>query len=192
MEKTEEERKKYNEYQRNWRENNSEKIERNTQKFYESHPNYAKNYYKEYYKVHKDDIRKKQALWRELNAKMDTVYLFEDKRGQTLYIGSSSRFKERMSAHCTANSNLKMSAKEMIDKYNLSMIIYKDFSKYNLSRDDLFFIESYFKENIKEIIKTNAVNYNEKNLTRSKEELTNIATKQVVYKKFVQMDRYLN
>lgn len=170
---------------------NREKVKQYAQKFYENHPNYATNYYKEYYKVHKEDMLKKQAKWRECNVKMDTVYFFMDKNGQTLYIGSSSRFRDRISAHCTANSNLKMSAEEMVDEYNLEKIIYKDFTQYNLSRDDLYYLESYFKENTKEIIKTNAVHYDEKHLTRSKEELE-ILTESIDFQEFEQLDRYLN
>jgi len=192
MVRTEEKRKRRNEYHLEWTKKNPEKVEQYNQRFKEKHPDYATKYYKGYYQVNKKEMLEKHAMWRECNVKMDTVYFFVDKDGKIIYIGSSSRFRERISSHCTANSNLKMNAEEMVDKYKLSIILYKDFTEYNLSRDDLYYLESYFKGSTKEIIKTNAVHCNEKNLTRSKEDLIDIAINKVQYKAFQQLSRYLN
>jgi GIY-YIG catalytic domain. len=160
--------------------------------YYINNKDYFKNYYKEYYIQNREHILQKQSLWRQENIKMDTVYMFVNNEGETLYIGSSSRFKERISAHCTSNSNLNMTAEEMVDEFGLEKIIFKNFDEYNLSRHDLFFLEYYFKSNTEEIIKTSEVHYNEEKLTRSKSELIDIATNKVKWEEFNKLDRYLN
>lgn len=177
------------EYHRIWKKNNSEKVKGYRKKYYENNKDYFKNYYKE----KKEIILENARRWREKNEKMDAVYFFINNEGENFYIGSSSIFETRMSAHCTSNSNLHMTAEEMVSDsdINLSTILYKDFTSYNLSRDDLYFLERWYKNNTKELRKTNQVYYKEENLTRSKEELIDLAENQVEYKEFEKLDRYL-
>ncbi|OOM81836.1 hypothetical protein CLPUN_08140 [Clostridium puniceum] len=185
MELTIEQREEYNEYHRNYRKNNPEKFK----KYREDRKDYQHNYYIQNY----ENIRLQQKGYRDNNLKFDAVYFFMFNE-EISYIGSSARFKERMSAHCCGDSNLKMSAEEMVQAKLLNKILYKDFNEYNLNRADLYFIEQYEKDrncNNEILGKNNKVPYKEENLSRSKEELIKIAN-EIEFKEFDKLDRYLN
>ncbi len=150
-------------------------------------------YWKEYYKDHKKEILKNNAKWRE-NNKADVIYFHISEDGRILYIGSSGQraVVERQSAHLTGNSNLKMTVEEYIEKYRFSTIMYKDLTRFNLSRHDLYFLESYFKKNHVQVLDGNNVKYKEDELTRSEDELIRIA-EQEEYKLFnFDLEKYLN
>lgn len=162
-------------------------MENSTRKFKEKHP----DYWKQYYRDHKKQILQTGKQWREDN-KGDYIYFHISEDGEILYIGSSGGrpFIERQSLHMNGNSNIKLTINEYVGKYNFSDIIYKDFTNLNLSRQDLYFIEKYFKDRYKEIIDSRKVHYNKEKLTRSEEELIEIA-ESVEFKEF-DIDRYLN
>lgn len=203
MEMTQEQREKYNreyqrEYQKEYRKNNAEKIIEYNREYRKNNPEKfrgyrekAKDYLTNYYKEHREHIREQQKEYRENNVYLDAIYFFIDKNNETLYLGSSARLNERISSHMTANSNLKMTAEELAE-IGLKKIIYKDFSEYGLSRADLFFIEQYFKNKVKELIECRkSVGYKEEELTHSKEELIRIA-EETDYKEYKKLERYLN
>lgn len=182
---------KQKEYIKKYKKEHKEEQKEYMKNYYKNNKSYYKTYFQIYYLEHKEHMLETARKWREENAKIDTIYMFIDNNENTIYCGSSSRFRERISSHCTSNSNLNMSAEEMVDKYNLEKIIYKDFTQYELSRDDLFFLEFHQKENTKEILKTKKVHVNEENLTRSKENLIDILN-QVKWQTFNKLDKYLN
>lgn len=165
-----------------------EKRREYSKEYYNKNREYYLEYFKEYYKNHKDELDKKNKEWRESN-KGDFVY-FHMSKAKVLYIGSTSRtLIERQSAHMTGNSNLNMNVEEYIKKYKFSKILYKDFTRYNLNRCDLYFIEGYFKEKFGEIIKNKVPNPKEEELSKDKDELIKIA-EEVELEEF-DIDKYL-
>lgn len=158
-------------------------------KWREEHP----DYWKEYYLDHKDVILKNNADWRE-NNKKDIIYFHVSEDGEVLYIGSSGERPviERQSAHLTGNSNLKMTAEEYIEKHKFNKIMYKDLTLFNLSRQDLYCLEKYYKEHYPQVIEGNNVNYKEEGLTRSEEELIKIAEEQEYEIFDFDLERYIN
>ncbi|OOP74135.1 GIY-YIG nuclease family protein [Clostridium beijerinckii] len=190
MEMTIEQKEKRKEYMRGYREENREKLNAYSREYYKNHKEYYQNYYKNYYLENKDRILMNHKLWVDQKS-IDSIYCFRNIDGKVLYWGSSSRFQERISAHCTANSHLKISAEQMVSEWFLDKIEYQNYSKYNLSRDDLFYLESYQKSKEKEILKTAEVNFNEDKLTRSKEALEELADN-VEFVEFDKLDKYLN
>lgn len=169
---------KYAETKKRWAENNKERL---------------KEYHHNYYLEHKEHMLDNAARWREENVKLDSVYLFlGEEENEVLYVGSSSRFNERVSAHLTNNSNIDLTIEELVD-LGLTKIIYKDFTKYGLNRTDLFFLEQYYKDQTEEKIKNKrAFKYSwEEKLSKSKEDLIKIAEKEnfIIFEKLL---RYLN
>lgn len=156
--------------------------------YYSTHKNYYENYRKEYYKTHKDYYKEYCKEWIEDN-KGDCVYFHMNKDNQYIYVGSTNNIKVRQSAHLTGNSNIKMNIDEYIEKYNFKKIMYKDFSKYDLTQADLKYIEKYFKERYGEIIKS-IVLLDLNKLTKSENELIEIAEKEA-FKEF-DLSRYMN
>ena len=178
------------EYMKGYREENREKLNAYSREYYKNNKEYYKNYYKNYYRENKERILLNHKLWIEQKA-IDSVYCFRNIDGSVLYWGSSSRFQERISAHCTKNSHLKMSAEEMVSELFLDKIEYQNYAEYNISSDDLYYIESYHKNKEKEILKTAEVHYNEDKLTRSKEDLETLANS-VEFVEFDKLEKYLN
>lgn len=148
------------------------------------------DYFKEYYQNHKQRILDNHKKWLEEKA-IDSIYCFVNTDGNVLYAGSSARFQERISSHCTKHSHLKMSAEEMVMEWGLDKIMYQDYSEYNLSRHDLYYIESQFKLKNKELIKTAEVHFDENKLTRSKNELE-LLSDSLEFIEFEKLERYLN
>ena len=181
-----EEKQSKSEYNKDYWIKNKERMKESHKKWLEAHP----NYWHEYYLKNKEHMMYTQQIWREQNA-IDSIYCFVNNKGQVLYWGSSARFQERISSHCTANSHLKMSAEEMVSKWNLDKILYQDYSEYNLSRNDLFYIERYYKLVENELMKTSEVHFQEEKLTRSKEELELLANS-LEFIEFNKLERYLN
>lgn len=147
-------------------------------KYYREHEDYFREYRKEYnpkyYQEHKEEL-KEYAKQYHKNHREDVVYFHLDSNGICNYIGSVTRnLKERQSAHMTGNSNLEMDMLEYIEKYDFSDIYYKDFTKYNLNKTDVRFIEKYFKKRFKEKIPS-PVYFNKEKLSRSEDELIEIA-----------------
>lgn len=167
-----------------------EKRREYSKEYYNNNREYYLEYFKEYYKNHKDELDKKNKEWRESN-KGDFVYFHLNEDGKVLYTGSTGGrpFIERQSAHLTGNSNLNMTIEEYIDKYNFSAILYKDFTKYELNRYDLYFIEGYFKDKFGEMIKNKVPNPKEEELSKNKDKLIKIA-EEVKLEKF-DIDKYL-
>lgn len=79
----------------------------------------------------------------------------------------------------------------MVSEWFLDKIEYQNYAEYNISRDDLYYIESYHKNKEKEILKTAEVHYNEDKLTRSKEDLETLANS-VEFVEFDKLEKYLN
>lgn len=186
MEMTIEKKEKRKEYMRGYREENREKLNAYSREYYKNH----KEYYQNYYLENKDRILMNHKLWVDQKS-IDSIYCFRNIDGKVLYWGSSSRFQERISAHCTANSHLKISAENMVSEWFLDKIEYQNYSKYNLSREDLYYLECIWKSKEKEILKTAEVNFNEDKLTRSKEALEELADN-VEFVEFDKLDKYLN
>lgn len=191
MEITVEQKEKRSEYMRDYYQEHKEEILAHSREYYKNNRDYYRDYYKKYRVIHKEHMAETQKKWREFNDKRDTVYMFINDFGNNIYVGSTTYKNTRLSNHLTGNSNLKMTAEELVNNYLMVGIIYKDFTEYNLSRDDLYYIESYFKESQGEILGVKPVTVNEENLTRSKEELIEIAENKVEYQEF-NIDRYLN
>ena len=192
MEMTIEQKQRKYEKEKEWRIAHPEKMREYARRSYEKNRDYYREYYKNYYKIHREEILATAKKWREEN-KIDSVYFFIDSNVQTLYIGSTGgRLKERMSAHLTSNSNLGLTIEELVFDWKLSRILYKDFTQYNLSRNDLYWIENYYKESCEDEIlaKMKAPKVDENELSRSVEELIEIAenTEYMEYK----LDKYLN
>ena len=141
--------------------------------------------------MNKEHIRENQKEYRDNNIYLDAVYFFLTPENKPIYIGSSSRLKERLSAHLTNNSNLELTIEQLVNDYSLKKIVYKDFTEYNLSRNELYFIEDYYKQISKEVLGKIRAFKDEEKLDRSKEELIEIAN-QVEFKEFEKLDRYLN
>ncbi|WP_026887842.1 GIY-YIG nuclease family protein [Clostridium beijerinckii] len=180
--RVEERQREYNKY---YYVNNKERIKENYKRWLEQNP----NYYKDYYEKNKETILKNQRAWREENIKLDSVYVFLSDKNEVLYIGSSARLKERLSAHCCGDSSINLTAEQMVFEYGLSKIIYKDFTQYNLSRSDLYYLEGYLKNRHNEIIKNKGVSISEDKLSKSKEYLLEIFEK-TNYQTFDKLDRY--
>lgn len=186
IEKKEKKREYQKKYQKEYWKNNKERLKELNKKWLEDHPDYWKNYYKE----HKEHMLFTQKMWREQNA-IDSIYCFVNTDGNILYWGSSARLTDRLSSHCTANSHLKMSAEDMVNLWGLDKIVYQDYSEYGLSRDDLYYIESYCKSKEKELMKTSEVHFDENKLTRNKESLEELADS-LEFIEFNKLERYLN
>lgn len=187
IEKKEKKREYQKKYQKEYWKNNKERLKELNKKWLEEHPDYWKNYYK----LHKEHMMFTQKMWREFNDKKDIVYKFVDDKGTNIYVGSTTYIGTRLGNHLVGNSHLKMSAEEMVEEWGLDKILYKDFSEYNLSRDDLYYIESYYKSKEKELMKTSEVHFDEDKLTRSKEELQ-LLSDSLDFIEFNKLERYLN
>ena len=83
-----------------------------------------------------------------------------------------------------------MDANTLQEKYNLSLVGFKNFKKYNLNKQDLSFLENYFKTEYVNILGKNKVKFKEDEMSRSKEELIHIALEEP-YTEF-SFDKYLN
>jgi len=174
-----------------WKLEHKEEEQAYHKNYYENNKDYFRDYHKIYYLEHKEHMLATAKRWREEN-KGDFIYEYINEEKEIIYIGSTARcFIERTSFHLNGHSNLELTAEEMVFELGLDEIRFQNYKEYNFSRDDLFFIESYLKENTKEILKTNAVHYNEGNLTRNKEELIDIMTK-TEWETFDKLDKYLN
>ena len=191
MEITIEQKQKKAEKEKEWRLANPERVREYAKNHYETHRDYYREYYKNYYKLHREEILSTAEKWREQN-KIDSVYFFINDECETLYIGSSGgRLKERMSAHLTNNSNLGLTIEELVNDMKLSKILYKDFTQYNLTRSDLYFIENYYKESCEnEILGKIKAPDKHLEISKSAEELIEIAenTECLEFK----LDKYLN
>jgi hypothetical protein len=160
---------------------------KNSQKEWkEKNPDYFKNYYI----VHKEHMLENAEKWRQEKDLISTVYWFKNSENENIYIGSTTH-KARFSSHLTGNSHLNLDAETLVSEYDLDKIVYKDFSEYNLNRYDLYFLEKYYKEIEKSILDGKAVPFREDQLSKSKEELIDIANSTSL-RIFDKLDRYLN
>lgn len=158
-----------------WENNNT--MEMTQQEYMKEWKRRNPDYFHNYYLAHKEHMLETARLWREAN-KGDFIYFYVNTDGDNLYIGSTGGrcFIERASFHLCSHSNLKMSAEDLVNDYNLECILYKDLTEYNLSRNDLYYLEKFYIEKEGAILNKKPINI-EGNLTRSKEELINIAEK---------------
>lgn len=194
MEMTIEQMENRKNYWKEWRKNNPDKVKKYSRKSREKEETkiYQRTYHQQYYIDHKEEILERTKRWRE-DHKGDYVYFYVNSDKINLYIGSTARvFEERQSFHLCEHSNLKMSAEELVYTYNLECILYKDFSEYNLSRDELYWIENYYIEKEGAILNKKPIkNIFEENLSHSAEQLSQISDK-TEYKEFEKLDKYLN
>lgn len=146
-------------------------------------------YFKEYYENNKEDYVRNRERYNQRHTG-SYIYFHISEKAEVLYIGKTNIMGYRQSAHLTKDSNLKMNFEEYQKLYGFSIICYKDFTKYNLNKYDLSFLEHWFKDNYKQIIKGNSVHYIESELSRSAEELIKIANREqmVLYP----IDKYLD
>lgn len=100
------------------------------------------------------------------------LYIYLDINNRPIYIGSTSNMNTRQQQQLTGNSNLKMSIRELIEKYDFDRIIYKDFEK--LNRDDLYVIEGMLQKKLKPKITMNDVKLFRDDTSRSNNELFKI------------------
>jgi hypothetical protein len=151
----------------------------------------TQEYYKGYYKVHKNIMLTQARDWRALH-KGQFVYFLINEDGNYIYCGEffERPIIERLSLHMRGKSNLKMDANTLQEQYNLSLVCYKDFKKYNLNKQDLHFIENYFKSEYVNVLGKNKVKFNEDELSRTPKELISIALEEP-YNEF-NFDKYLN
>lgn len=179
-------------YQKNWREKNKERITERDRLYRKKNAERIKTYHQLYYIEHKEHMLETAKRWREAN-KGDYVYFYINEDGNNIYIGSTGErpFIERSSFHLNSHSNLKMSAEDLVNDYNLTYILFKDLSEYKLSREDLYLLEKYYIEEQGSILNKKQIVINEENLTRSINELIEIA-ESTEYKEFKKLDRYLN
>jgi Ni,Fe-hydrogenase I large subunit len=191
MEMTMEQKQRKYEKETEWRENNPDKIKEYNKRSYEKNKEKQSLYYREYYYPnHREIMLERGRKWRELNDKLDCVYLMKNNKFENIYIGSTTH-KARFSAHLTGNSNLKMDAEELVNNYNLSSIIYQCFDEYDLNRHDLYWIEKFYKDTQGEIFKGNSVPCDLSKLSRSEDELFEIINN-VEFIEFCKLDKYLN
>ncbi|NYC74337.1 hypothetical protein DE167_004903 [Clostridium beijerinckii] len=191
MELTIEQKQKRNNYSREYYKEHKEEMNAYSKEYYKNNREYYRNYYKNYRVLHKEHMAETQKKWREFNDKRDTVYMFINDLGENIYVGSTTYKGTRLVNHLTGNSNLKLTAEELVSDYNLVGILYKEFTEYNLSREDLYLIENFYLEKQGSILNKKPIVIHEENLTRSKEELIDIAEK-VEYKEFDKLERYLD
>ncbi|NRT91495.1 GIY-YIG nuclease family protein [Clostridium beijerinckii] len=191
MEMTAEQKQRKYEKETEWRIANPEKVKEYSKRSYEKNREYYRNYYKNYRVLHKEHLAETQKKWREFNDKRDTVYMFINDLGDNIYVGSTTYKNTRLANHLTGNSNLKLTAEELVNTYNLSCILYQDFTNYNLNRFDLYWIEKFYKDTQGEIFKGNSVTCDLSKLSRSEDELFEIMNN-VEFKIFDKLDKYLN
>jgi hypothetical protein len=149
----------------------------------------VKEYYQEYYNENKEDYVRNRERYNERHDG-SYIYFHISEDAEVIYIGATSNMGYRQSAHMTNDSNLKMTFEEYQDLYNFSIITYKDFTKYNLNKQDLKFLEHHFKYIYNEVRKGNKVHYLEHELSRSVEELINIAIREEML--LYPIDKYLD
>lgn len=187
MEMTQEQK----EYQKNYRIANKERLREVNRLYREKNRDRLKTYHQIYYIEHKEHMLLTAKRWREAN-KGDFVYFYINSEGDNIYVGSTSRpLVERSSFHLLNHSNLNCSAEDLVNDYHLECILFKNFDKYNLSREDLYFIERYYIETTGSILNKQKIVINEENLTRSTDELIEIA-ESTKFEQFNKLDRYLN
>ena len=153
--------------------------------------NNYQEYHRGYYQEHKDKMLCQARDWRILNSGQ-FIYFMIDEDGHYIYTGQflDRPIIERLSLHLHGKSNLHMDANTMQEKYNLALVCYKHFDKYNLNKQDLNFLENYFKTEYENILGKNGVHFDEGNLSRSKEELLKIALEEPLQE--FSFDKYLN
>lgn len=151
--------------------------------------NYAE-YHRGYYQTNKDRMLTQARDWRILNSGQ-FIYFMVDEEGHYIYTGQyfERPIVERLSFHLYGHSNLHMDAKELQEKYQLSLVCFKDFKRYNLNKNDLNFLENYFKTEYKNILGKNKVNYDESLLSRTPKELLKIALEEPLQE--FKFDKYL-
>jgi hypothetical protein len=137
----------------------------------------VQEYYQEYYLENKEDYVRNRERYNERHDG-SYIYFHISEDADVIYIGATSNMGYRQSAHMTNDSNLKMTFEEYQNLYNFSIITYKDFSEYNLNKQDLKFLENFFKQNFGEVRKGNKVHYIKSELSRSVEELEEIAIRE--------------
>lgn len=193
MEMTIEQKQKNAEKSKEWRLANPEKVKESSKRNYEKNKEKYSLYYKKYYQnpEHKQKILETGRKWREQN-RGDFVYKFLNESKEVLYIGSTARcFVERVGFHLLGYSNLELTAEQMVFELGLEEIKFQNFKEYNLNRQDLYFIEAFWKQKEKELLGKKLPKVNESELSRSKEELIELTNK-VEWEIFDKLDKYLN
>lgn len=161
-----------------------------SQNYYQENKEYYHDYYMEHKEKYKDSAMVTARNWRMLN-QGDYVYFLVSEDNEQIYTGSyySRPLIERISFHMHGHSNLHMTASELEEKFGLSVCLFKNFKKYGLNDHDLMFIEDYFKNKYPQILGKNKVPWKEEKLSKSKEELIQIADSEP-FKEF-SIDKYL-
>lgn len=126
-------------------ENNKEEYKKRNRKFRENNPLYYKNYRKE----HPEKIEKARKKQIEKNSG-DFIYFFFDWKMRVIYCGSTTNLKARIQQHFTGNTSIGVTFDNLCDghnEYDYMITCYKDFTKYDLTRLELYYIEKFLKDN---------------------------------------------
>lgn len=167
---------KYAETKKRWRENNKDRL---------------KTYHQLYYIQNRDHILELNQIWHEENKRF-IVYYHINKDDEILYIGSSARvLGERQSSHFSNAHSKLYKDEDYKEKWGIQKVLYQDFTDYKLTRDDLFFIEKYQKDSKGELLGVKPVSFKEDKLSRSKEELIYLS-ETVPTQEYKKLKKYLN
>ena len=140
---------------------------------------YSREYFKLYRKNNEEKIEKIRLKQKKKN-NGNYIYMLVNSNSDgnnIIYIGSTTDIMNRMSAHLTGSSNIHLNYKELVKKYDLERILYLDFSEYEISRNELYYLEYYLKQKHKEIIDNNVRIDLDKISDKRKKQLENILSK---------------
>lgn len=116
---------------------------------------YDVEYFRNYRKEHPEKIEKARLKQIEKNSG-DFIYLMFNFSMEVLYSGSTTDLL-RLKRHFTGNSNIKMDFDDLCNPYTYDYCYTAivDFSDYNLTRLELYYVEWWLKNNCyEEIIKS--------------------------------------
>ncbi|NSB12107.1 hypothetical protein [Clostridium beijerinckii] len=147
-------------------------------------------YRRAYYSCNKITMLENAQRWREANSGK-YIYFIVNEDGASIYTGSylDRPIVERISFHLHGHSNLHMDAMELQEKYQMSTVLFKNFKEYGLNKQDIHFLENYYKTEFVNVLGNNKVRFNEDELSMTKEELIQLA-ESVPYEEF-DIDKYL-
>lgn len=147
-------------------------------------------YRRAYYCSNKTTMLETAQRWREANSGQ-YIYFILDENGHSIYTGSylDRPIVERISFHMCGHSNLHLNAVQLQEQYQMSQVLFKNFKEYGLNKQDIHFLENYYKTEFVNVLGSNKVHFNEDELSLTQKELINIAESEP-YQEF-DIDKYL-
>ena len=108
---------------------------------------YDKEYFKNYREKNPEKVEKARQNQIEKNSGL-FIYFFFDFSMNVIYCGSTTLLT-RIQQHFKGNTSIKMTFDDLCNPYTYDymMTCYKDLTRYNLSRLELYFVEKFLKDN---------------------------------------------